>query len=203
MVLTIADRGINHYLVPCRAGWLLVDPGWAGRLGELRHSLRRYGLDVGAIKYVFATHMHPDHAGLAQAVKRAGSARLIIHEVQIPYLQELLDFHERKGGGYDSIVVEPGDVIVRGRGREVLAGLGVAGELVETRGHSADSVTLLLADGSAFIGDLHRPDQAVDQAQAAIRASWQALISLGAQVAYPGHGGPFPVAEVGRPPAGE
>ena len=38
--------------------------------------------------------------------------------------------------------------------RALLEQIGIRGEIVPTPGHSADSVSLLLDDGSAFTGDL-------------------------------------------------
>lgn len=182
----------NHYLVGYRGGSLLVDAGWAGSLPQLRHALRRQGIEGSAIRYVMMTHHHPDHAGLTQEVKRAFGARLLIHEVQIPYLRDLLSFHQRKGDPYEPIVVAPEDVVVTSEGgREALRRIGLDGEIVETPGHSADSVSLVLADGSAFVGDLHLPDQVDGEMRVEVRRSWQRLLSLGVRTAYPGHGGPI------------
>jgi endoribonuclease LACTB2 len=182
----------NHYLVGYRGGHLLIDAGWAGSLPQLRHALRRQGIEGSSIKYVMLTHHHPDHAGLTQEVKRAFGARLIIHEAQIPYLRELLAFHQRKGDSYEPIVVSAEDVVVTSPGsREALRRVGLDGEVVETPGHSADGVSLVLDEGIAFVGDLHLPDQVEGEMLKAVRQSWQRLLSLGVRTAYPGHGGPI------------
>ncbi len=182
----------NHYLVGYRGGNLLVDPGWAGSLPQLRHALRRQGIEGTTIRYVMITHHHPDHAGLTQEVKRAFGARLLIHEVQIPYLRELLAFHQRKGDHFEPISVSTEDIVVTSEGsRNALRRIGLDGEIVETPGHSADGVSLVLDDGSAFIGDLHLPDQVEGEMLEAVRRSWQRLLSLGVKIAYPGHGGPL------------
>ena len=182
----------NHYLVGYRGGHLLIDAGWAGSLPQLKHALRRQGIEGSAIRFVMLTHHHPDHAGLTQEVKRAFGARLLIHEAQIPYLRDLLSFHQGRGEHFEPIVVAPEDVVVTSEeSRPALRRIGLDGELVETPGHSADSVSLVLDDGSAFIGDLHLPDQVEGEMLEAVRRSWQRLLSLGVKIAYPGHGGPI------------
>ena len=71
---------------------------------------------------------------------------------------------------------------------------------VNTPGHSAGSVTVLLETGEAFVGDLAMnafplrlspglPILAEDPA--AVVRSWEALLELGATTVYPAHGKPF------------
>ncbi|MGD8605184.1 MAG: hypothetical protein PVF49_11490, partial [Anaerolineales bacterium] len=75
--------------------------------------------------------------------------------------------------------------------RDLLEGIGLAGQIVPTPGHSDDSVSLLLDDGSVFIGDLPAEAYAWDN-PIALR-SWQRLRTLGAQYIYPAHGPIRPV----------
>jgi glyoxylase-like metal-dependent hydrolase (beta-lactamase superfamily II) len=179
--------------VECRNGRLLVDAGWAGTLPQLQHALQRYGLTLPQIKYVMLTHHHPDHAGLTQEVKRAAGARLLIHERQIPFLRDLQTFYQRKGG-YSPIVVARDDLVVGSHdSREKLRAIGVEGEIVETPGHSDDSVSLVLEDGAAFTGDLYLPNMVEEDKTEAVRSSWRKLLRLNVQTVYPGHAKPFPM----------
>lgn len=57
-----------------------------------------------------------------------------------------------------------------------------------TPGHSDDSVSLLLDDGSVFTGDLTRPEFVGMEDAAVVAASWQLLKERGATRVYPGHG---------------
>jgi len=66
--------------------------------------------------------------------------------------------------------------------------IGIAGEIVPTPGHSDDSVSLVLDDGSAFTGDLTPLALAGEEGWNAVVASWQRLRALGANRIYPGHG---------------
>jgi glyoxylase-like metal-dependent hydrolase (beta-lactamase superfamily II) len=87
--------------------------------------------------------------------------------------------------------VEPGDLI--SPARAALAAIGVRGEIVETPGHSEDSISLVLDDGTAFIGDLHTPDYADEDSYPVVVESWRLLLKAGAKVCYHSHRGAFNV----------
>ena len=57
-----------------------------------------------------------------------------------------------------------------------------------TPGHSDDSVSLLLDDGSAFTGDLTLPARIGLEVAVTVSASWRLLRECGAKRVYPGHG---------------
>jgi glyoxylase-like metal-dependent hydrolase (beta-lactamase superfamily II) len=196
-LITLSHRSTHAYLLDCRGGKLLVDPGWPGTLAILKAGLKRYQVEPAAIKYVFATHLHPDHAGLAQEVKNACGSHLIIHSRQLPFLDALRQSFEKKGG-YLPIKVEPSDLILDSPARAALESIGVKGALLETPGHSDDSISLVLDNGAAFVGDLTWPDRVGAENSEAVIASWRGLIANGARIIYPGHGGPIPVAQVRR-----
>ncbi|MGD2077594.1 MAG: hypothetical protein PVH18_04395 [Chloroflexota bacterium] len=65
---------------------------------------------------------------------------------------------------------------------------------MHTPGHSDDSVTLLLDDGSAFTGDLTHPAFATMETAATVMASWRQLQAQGASRIYPAHGPVWPMA---------
>jgi glyoxylase-like metal-dependent hydrolase (beta-lactamase superfamily II) len=77
--------------------------------------------------------------------------------------------------------------------RAVLERIGLAGEILSTPGHSDDSISLLLDDGSAFTGDLTHPAFIGGEDPAVVLASWRLLQERGAVRVYPGHG---PVWEI-------
>jgi glyoxylase-like metal-dependent hydrolase (beta-lactamase superfamily II) len=193
VILTV--RSTHYYLIELEQGWLMVDTGWAGELGALKSQLRRAGIGLGQIRNLIVTHLHPDHAGLTQEIKRASGARMLILEVQIPFLKQLETFYAGKGI-YVPIQIDPGDLVLKSSNRAELERIGVRGEIVETPGHSDDSVSLVLDSGAAFTGDLHLPEFMVAEARQTARASWTKLLSLNVQTVYPGHGEPFPVERV-------
>ncbi len=66
MPLPIALDHINLYLIDCKDGWLVVDTGM--KIKEIEENWEQIfnaELEGKPIKGVLATHMHPDHVGLA------------------------------------------------------------------------------------------------------------------------------------------
>lgn len=195
--ITIRSHGVNLFLVDSRDGKLLVDAGWPRSLPDLRAGLEAAGLRLSSIRYVMTTHAHPDHAGLMQTLKDHCGVRRIVHEVQRGSLAELNRFFERKPDRhFKPFVPDPGDLVLGSPNGDALRAIGIDGEILETPGHSDDSVSLVLATGEAFTGDLTRPDLATEEQAAAVAASWRKLMARGAATFYPAHGGPVPAAVI-------
>ena len=192
----ITLRSTHFYLIDCRAGKLLFEAGWVGQMPSLLSRLRAYDVAPAEIKYVMFSHNHMDHADLVQEVKQTCGARLLIHEVQIPHLPWLEEFHARKGEPYVPIRVEKTDLVVRGASPRIPEVVGLAGYVVPTPGHSPDHISLVLDDGKAFTGDLHTPDLTGLENYATIQGSWRTLLALGARAFYPAHGEPFGLEKV-------
>jgi glyoxylase-like metal-dependent hydrolase (beta-lactamase superfamily II) len=190
-IVTLTINSTHFYLVDCKGGRLLVDAGWG--MPQLTQRLKAYQISFSEIKYVMFTHHHPDHAGLVQNIKDISGAKLIIHEKQIPFLKDLQRYFEKKGG-YEPIRVEKEDLITPDRA--VLHSIGIQGEIIETPGHSDDSVSLVLDRGVAFIGDLHPPEYTVEENYKQTCESWNKLISRNVQWFYPSHSNPFPASQI-------
>ena len=54
----------NTLLIRSEEKWIIVDPGWwpVGMRGYLHYSLKKEGLEPGAIDIVVNTHLHFDHS---------------------------------------------------------------------------------------------------------------------------------------------
>lgn len=190
-IIALTVNSTHFYLIQLKQGKLLVDAGWG--LAQFTSQLKTYKIPFSDIQYVMFTHHHPDHAGLIQNVKYLSGARLIIHEKQIPFLQELSIYYEKKGG-YEPIRVEKDDLISPYRAQ--LHAIGINGEIVETPGHSEDSISLALDSGAAFIGDLPSPDLAALGNSEIISESWKKLLSRNIQIFYHSHTKPIPAYQV-------
>jgi endoribonuclease LACTB2 len=191
--IAIRSHGVNLFLIEAGEGLLLVDAGWPRSLPDLKAGLEAAGRRLSAIRFVMATHAHPDHAGLMQILKDHCGVRRIVHRVQRGSLAELNRYFERKPDRhFRPFVIDGADLVVDSPNGEALGALGIAGEILETPGHSDDSVSLVLANGDAFTGDLTRPDLATEDQATAVAASWRALLAHGAVTFYPAHGGPVP-----------
>lgn len=186
-IVNVGYRSTNYWVVSEGRSRILVDLGWPGTMGLMRANLDRAGVPLHEIRYGLATHYHPDHAGLAQELKQAG-VPLLMMDVQVA-LAPVLATIVKPRDGYVDITMHDNVTVACADSRSLLERIGIHGEIIHTPGHSDDSVSLLLDDGSVFTGDLTPVSLAESEGQAAVlRASWQRLRERGALRVYPGHG---------------
>lgn len=185
-IVNVGYRSTNYWVISAGNSRLLVDIGWPGTIGMMRANLNRMGVPLNEIRYALATHYHMDHAGLAQELKRAGVALLVL-ETQVTAIP-LMKAHMKPQDQYVEITLDDNVTIPIAESRGLLAKIGIAGEILCTPGHSDDSVSLLLDDGSVFTGDLTPRALAGEGNAAVVAASWQLLRERGAKRVYPGHG---------------
>ena len=185
-IVNVGYKSTNFWVVSAGRSRLLVDLGWCGMFGALEKELARKDIPIKEITHGIATHYHLDHAGAAQDLKNRGM-RLIVTEEQVPFIP-LTKRHVKSGEQFTDIRVDDNVVISCAGSRALLNGLGIAGQIVHTPGHSDDSVLLLLDTGELFTGDLTHP-MFITEAEAAVTtASWQKLRDLGGKMVYAGHG---------------
>jgi glyoxylase-like metal-dependent hydrolase (beta-lactamase superfamily II) len=75
----LGNELVNFYLVEGDGGLLLVDAALPGFLGQLEALLREQRRTLANVDAVLLTHAHPDHVGVAEAVRAAG-ATVHVHE---------------------------------------------------------------------------------------------------------------------------
>jgi endoribonuclease LACTB2 len=193
MPITIVDAGFrstHYWVVSAGTSRMLVDLGWPGSLGTLRATLNRLGVPLAELRCGLATHYHIDHAGAAEDLKRAG-VPLLVMENQVAAIP-LMRRHIKPHDNYTEITPDGNIVISFAESRAWLAGIGIAGQVVATPGHSDDSVSLLLDDGLVFTGDLTPLAYLGDDEPGRVSAqSWQRLKDLGARRVCPAHGEPY------------
>jgi glyoxylase-like metal-dependent hydrolase (beta-lactamase superfamily II) len=186
-IINVGYRSTNYWVVSAGTSRLLVDLGYPGTLGAMRAGLRRMNVPLEEIRYGLATHYHLDHAGLAQELKLAGVPLLVLETqiAAIPRMKQWMKPDDR----YVDVVLDDNVMISFAESRARLEQIGIAGEILPTPGHSDDSVSLLLDDGSVFTGDLAPlPYAGQDDAGLLTAASWRLLQDHGATRIYPGHG---------------
>ena len=172
------DLGCASYLVADREAGVaaVVDPQWD--VAPYRRLARLHGVRVG---HVLETHNHADHVSGHGRLARSTGATIHIHE-----LAEAEYEHEPFADGW---VLELGDLTI---------------EAVHTPGHRPEHTAFLLRDAgrggapwallggdSLFIGDVARPDLAVEPregAAAMFHSLHQRLLALDDEVEiWPGH----------------
>ena len=179
MKIPIPDNplgNINSYLIKSDEGSMLVDTGWNTSVAfeSLVNQMKSHGVDLSDLKYIFITHIHPDHYGLAGKLANYTNAKLIIHEkdkelLESRYIQtdELIDDVEnwlRINGvpagdqtqfsraslsilGYVNVAMP--DIIVKGGEKIQLGGYNF--EIVWTPGHSPGHICLYEKDKKFLI----------------------------------------------------
>ena len=185
-IVNVGYRSTNYWVIGVGRSRLLVDLGYPGTMGTMRANLKRMGVPLEEIRYGLATHYHIDHAGLAQELKNAGVALLVL-EAQVSAIP-LMKACTKPRDQYLDIAMDNNVTISFAESRAVLGRIGIVGKILHTPGHSNDSVTLLLDDGVAFTGDLTPPALAGKDEATVVAASWRLLREHGANRVYPGHG---------------
>jgi ribonuclease/clavin/mitogillin len=185
-IVNAGYRSTNFWVISAGKSRLLIDLGWPGMFATMRAMLERLDVPLSEIRYGLATHYHIDHAGHAQELKQAGM-KLIVMESQVDAIPRMKD-HIKPRDNYLDITTNDNTVLAFDASREFLAKLGFAGEILPTPGHSPDSVSLVLDDGSAFTGDLTHPSFIGSEDPEEVMASWRLLLDKGAARIYGGHG---------------
>ncbi len=205
----------NAYLIKGRKT-ILVDTG-APREGiKILRALAGLGIEPKDFSLILHTHAHMDHVGSTLELKRWVDAPTAVHVSDAAMLASgnmgkvtainlegriILPFVNKPFPG-----VKP-DILIKD---EIsLNEFGVDGRIIFTPGHTTGSISILLKNGEAIIGDLlmggwlggnlqpTRPNfhyYAEDMNE--VRASIQKLLSYNPQKLYVGHGGPLDAATV-------
>ena len=185
-IVNVGYRSTNYWVISAGFSRLLVDIGWPGSLGMMRANLARMDIPLQELRYALATHYHIDHAGLGQELKLEGVPLLVI-DLQVSAIP-LMKTWIKPQDNYVEITTHDNITISIPESRPFLEKIGIFGEIVHTPGHSDDSVSLLLDDGSVFTGDLTRPEFISMEDAAIVTESWRVLREKGATRVYPGHG---------------
>lgn len=206
------------YLIESGSRLFLVDGGFLGTGRNVLARIAKIGRKPEELVFALVTHAHADHFGGLDVVQKASGCDIVCHPAHAETI--------RSGGG----IVSPGlnvfariyeriahvalpklrlPRLTRVSGIEDRAKLhrhGLPGQVLYTPGHSTGDLTLVLDDGSAFVGDLVQgrriprltpPEFSIMAVDArAMLASWRILLASGAKVIYPGHGGIVTVDEI-------
>ena len=206
------------YLLKCTSGYLLIDTDYERYYALFEKKLARLGIATSDIKYLLLTHHHDDHAGFAAELVRRTGCRVIAHRNAVSTLEEgkseenikpvnrriqiVMTFYMlvHKEFIFPPVRLAERDILIEGDNDSFLKGIGIDGVILHTSGHTRDSVSVLLSDGRAFVGDAamnflrwtgvgHRPIYIEDINT--VYESWRKLRERGARVIYPAHGKPF------------
>ena len=150
----------------------------------MKANLKRKDIPLREIRYAIATHYHIDHAGLAEPLKQEGVPLLVL-EAQVAAIP-IMKTWAKPWDNYVEITADGNVVVTSQESRTLLGQIGLLGQVLHTPGHSEDSVSLLLDDGSVFTGDL--PPEAYSWDNPVALESWRLLREKGATRVFPAHG---------------
>lgn len=198
----------NSYLIKGKKGYLLVDAGSRGWENCFARRMKGLGIDPGEIIMIVITHAHFDHIGSLEAIQAMCRCPVVMHahearlassgEIAIPpgtnLFGKIISTVGRKGSFLLYFSPVKTDITVE---EELdLIPWGVDGKVIMTPGHTPGSLTVILADGNAFVGDLaccflgmiyppfaEQPDDLLQ--------SWHLLLERKATMIHPGHGSSF------------
>ncbi|KAF5049811.1 Metallo-beta-lactamase superfamily protein [anaerobic digester metagenome] len=195
-------------------GVLLVDTGNPGNEAVVLVAMKQAGIRPDEVSLILITHGHQENYGSADALRELTGAPIAVHDADadavrvgvgglrfpvgiVPRLIGLAAGNATPGPGG----VEP-DIVIGGVAD--LAAFGIRGRVIPTPGHTPGSVSVLVAGGTAIVGDLisalfpggraRLPFRTEDSAAA--RRSIRGLLALEVERIYAAHGGPWSGKEV-------
>jgi hydroxyacylglutathione hydrolase len=220
---SIKLRYTNCYLIRHRGGVLLVDTGYDYEWDRFADGLARRGIEPGDISHLILTHHHDDHCGLLNRLTAENPGLVMIMSAQASRRLEGGVHVYKEGAGYITRRIRllawiksrleptwthsfppfrarPHDRIIEAPMRLSDLGLDLEGSLLATPGHTEDSLSVVMDDGTCFCGDAAANFMQFAGARYCVvfiedirqyYRSWDLLLAAGAQLVCPSHGKPF------------
>lgn len=209
------SRIVNNWIYPIDKGYVLIDTGYESGFAHFKKQLAKMQIAPQQIQYIF----YDDHAGyLNEILSGCSDIQMIMSDKALERLYRGQNsFH---GGCTTKIALFFCSLMkFVGKGKHLFppikqeyscrciqvteqnrkqVELLLQGKIIDTPGHTADSISLLLNDGSLFCGDaamnglpsLHRITIWAEDKTAFLK-SWETIIAHRPNLIYPGHGKPF------------
>jgi hydroxyacylglutathione hydrolase len=196
---------------------ILVDAGSVGEADRIIAAIRGKGVEPHTLALILLTHGHLPVTGSAGELRRRTGAPIAIHAADAEMLRMGHNAPLRPTC-FTARLAAP--IVQGGRGEPThpdlildgersLRDIGIDGRIIETPGHTAGSISLLLKEGNAVVGDLlmggylggrvrrRVPNTAYFQEDDdAARQSLRMILGSGARTLYVGHGGPLAAEQV-------
>ena len=178
----------NTFFIRGTSGNLLIDTDYAGMLSSFYKEIKKHNIGLDDISYVLATHYHPDHIGLVSELMEQG-VKLLLIDTQVEYVHFSDEIFSRdKRMTYVPINKADAILVKCEESREFLHSMGIEGEILSTPSHSNDSISLVLDNGTCFVGDLEPIDylEAYDD-NVALKEDWESIMKHNPKVVFYAH----------------
>jgi len=206
-IVKIIAGNANVYLIRNGSSSVLIDTGVEGRHRNILRALEQYELKPQDVSLIVITHSHYDHTGNLKVLKDATGAQVLAHRNELDNLRSGFTPFPKGTKLFSKILVylarhlmkntaryEPVEPDIVVDDQYDLRPHGISGYILATPGHTSGSISLILKDHDAFIGDTAfnitglgiYPPFANDQNK--LPETWKKLRDIGCQRFFPGHG---------------
>ena len=72
MIIELKYGNTNTYLIKGKEKYILFDTDWAGTFERFCQAIKSIGIQIQDIEYLFLSHFHPDHMGIAGQLAELG-----------------------------------------------------------------------------------------------------------------------------------
>lgn len=178
--------GVNVYLIQTESGYILVDTGMPIMAEQLDKVFVETGVDPKSVQLIVLTHGHMDHLGLVAHAQEVTGGKVLCHRSLVESLRNskmeravprtknvgtrVMNYMTR---WLKYVGLEP-DIVVEDEFD--LSEYGIAGKVIHTPGHSASSISIILDNGEALIGDMVREEDAGEIGPGAFYEDKQVLL---------------------------
>lgn len=167
-VQTIEFGHSNIYLLQTESGYILVDAGMPNMGEKLDCVFQELEVNPKSIQLIIATHGHLDHVGSIAYAEKVTGGKILCHRTFAESMEDgtaeeavprnllgrvLVFLTSLQGSSFEG--AEP-DIVIEDEFD--LAEHGIAGRIIHTPGHSPSSISIILDNGEALIGDLVREE---------------------------------------------
>jgi len=212
---------INAFLLVNSQSCVLVDSGLPDTERKIESVLTSLNLTFTDINLIVLTHAHIDHAGNASKIKSLSRAKVIAHSGDLPYFRRQKEMQFCSTGWFGRTFLKSGvikkpypivdpDILLSSRDTFSLGDYGINGEVISTPGHTEGSISVVLDNDKAVVGDLissgillggiARTNKAkrppFEESPLQVSQALQSIANQGIETYFMGHGGPLPRKEV-------
>lgn len=207
---------VNAFVIKQGKKAILVDAGLPDSEQKFASVLKKNGLTFKDVSLIVITHAHIDHAGGAAGLRRKTNAKIVGHEGDLEYYERRERMTFCPSGNFGSMFLKTGfikrpyeaftpDILLKKDEEFDLAPYGIPGKIRPTPGHTCGSLSVILDDGAAVVGDMissgiliggvlwtSRPKSPpFEDDPARVSVELVKMVESGSKKFYMGHGGPL------------